>query len=268
MQIKYVCTHWGFEKEDFGVFLDRLLHAGYNCLEAYFPVEYATIYQKVLNRKNIPFIPQHHLPNPALPFETYKKNYEADLLRLADLGPVHINAHTGRDYYSFDENCQLIEKAFHVIQKTGCKIFHEIHRGRFSFHPLILRQYLEKFPEIELTADFSHWCVVTESLLERQQEYLSDAINHSSYIHARIGYQQGPQVNDPQAPEWQNILNLFLSWWKKIKSVSEYKGKDKLYICPEFGPSPYMPLAPYTCLPLSSQWDANVFMMTLLKNGL
>ena len=37
-----------------------------------------------------------------------------------------------------------------ISQKTGIPIFHETHRGRFSFHAATLIPYLRKFPEMEL----------------------------------------------------------------------------------------------------------------------
>jgi hypothetical protein len=36
----------------------------------------------------------------------------------------------------------------------------------------------------------------------------------------------------------------------------------------EFGPPYYMPALPYTQLPVSDQWEANVYMMNIIKQRL
>jgi hypothetical protein len=142
---------------------------------------------------------------------------------------------------------------------------HETHRGRFSFHAASLLPYLKKFPEMELVGDFSHFCAVSESMLADQQEILQQIIPHVSHIHARVGFEQGPQVNDPQAPEWQGHLKHFASWWQQIIDSRKLSGHSLFTITPEFGPAPYMPTAPYTQQALSNQWDNNVFMREYLR---
>jgi hypothetical protein len=125
--------------------------------------------------------------------------------------------------------------------------------------------YLERFPELELTADFSHWCTVSESMLEDQQAIIEQVIPHVEHIHARIGYEQGPQVADPSAPEWEGHRARFLCWWFKILSHQKKKGTPQFTICPEAGPAPYMPTVPFTGQPLADQWKVNAQMKDLLK---
>ena len=52
--------------------------------------------------------------------------------------------------------------------------------------------------------------VVHESGLEDQAENLELAIAHADYIHARVGYAEGPQIPDPRAPEWQHAVERHL----------------------------------------------------------
>ena len=152
--------------------------------------------------------------------------------------------------------------------KNGVRILHETHRGRFSFHAASLLPYLDKFPQMELVGDFSHFCTVSESMLEGQEDIISRIIPQVSHIHARLGFEQGPQVNDPKAPEWQAHLEKFLYWWQQIITTKKAAGQSLFTISPEFGPIPYMPTAPYTQQPLSNQWDNNVFMMEYLRASL
>jgi hypothetical protein len=147
-------------------------------------------------------------------------------------------------------------------------ILHETHRGRFSFHTATLLPYLEKFPELELVGDLSHFCTVSESLLADQQQILELIIPHIRHLHARVGHEQGPQVNNPFAPEWQEHMDVFLSWWKQIIQHRKAEGNDQFSITPEFGPAPYMPAMPFTQEPLSNQWELNCSIKDYLMNQL
>jgi hypothetical protein len=185
---------------------------------------------------------------------------------MVDLQPVFINSHTGKDFFSFEQNSILIEDAFLFSAKCGIQVVHETHRGRFAFHTTTILSYLQKFPKLRLNADLSHLCVVSESLLEDQQPALEQILQQSFYMHARIGFSQAPQVNNPFAPEWEDTLKQFLGWWK---SILKYRsGETDFYICPEFGPEPYMPVMPYSCEPLANQWEINILMMNYLKTQL
>ena len=151
-----------------------------------------------------------------------------------------------------------------VSAKTNIPIYHETHRGRSLFAAHITRQFIEKIPSLRLTFDVSHWCNVHESLLDDQADTLAMAINRAEHIHARIGHAEGPQVNDPRAPEWSNALNAHFAWWDKI--VERKKNEKKIItILTEFGPADYMPSLPYTRQPLSDQWEVNAHMMQILR---
>jgi hypothetical protein len=118
---------------------------------------------------------------------------------------------------------------------------------------------------VKLTLDASHFCNVHESYLEDQEEALQAAINHTQHLHARVGHPEGPQVNDPRAPEWAEALNKHFSWWDQVVALHK-KNKTPLTITTEFGPAPYMPSYPYSNKPVAKQWDINIFMLTQLQN--
>ena len=43
--------------------------------------------------------------------------------------------------------------------------------------------------------------VVHESTLTNRKSLIENVLNRSHHIHARVGFEEGPQVNDPKAPE-------------------------------------------------------------------
>jgi len=178
--------------------------------------------------------------------------------------PLYINCHSGRDYFTPGQNAPFIEHTISLAKETGVLICHETHRGRIHFAAHITREYLEKYPELRLTFDVSHWCNVHESLLHDQDESVELAIARTDHVHARIGYAEGPQVNDPRAPEWKQAVDRHLSWWDKIAVRKKDRG-ERLTILTEFGPADYMQTIPYTRQPLADQWAINVYMMHMLR---
>jgi hypothetical protein len=81
-----------------------------------------------------------------------------------------------------------------------------------------------------------------------------------------VGQEQGPQVNDPFAPEWQIHFAQYEKWWKAIIEDNNKKNTKVFTVTPEFGPLPYMPSMPFTQQPLGNQWEINCKMMRHLKN--
>ena len=126
--------------------------------------------------------------------------------------------------------------------------------------------YLKAFPQMKVTADFSHWVNVSESMLEHQQENLDKVIPNVFHIHSRIGCAQSAQVNDPRTPENIPFLDRHIEWWDSIINERTENGDSEFTITPEFGPAPYMPLLPFTQQPIANQWDINKYMMDLLKS--
>jgi sugar phosphate isomerase/epimerase len=250
-------------------FLSDVINAGYDGIEIDIPADkkfeqgILSGIEKLRADSQFIFIAQQWLPPANESFEGYRKRFSDRLEQLISFRPDFINSHTGKDFFSFEQNCELIDLAMNLTAKSGIRILHETHRGRFSFHLSTILKYLEKFPQLELVADFSHWCAVSESLLEDQEETLKLVIPHCSHIHARIGYEHSPQVNDFRAPEWNSHVERFISWWEPI--LNYHKSKNHFTISPEFGPVSYMPTEPYSQKPLADQWEENVAMMEMLR---
>jgi hypothetical protein len=198
-------------------------------------------------------------------FQEHKVEYRLRLENLATAKPIFINTQTGKDFFSFEQNAELIEIADEISNKHELKIIHETHRGKFSFAAHITERYLQKLPGLRIGLDISHWCNVAESYLQDQSEAVDLAISRTDHIHARVGFPEGPQIPDPRAPEWQEALQIHMKWWRKIIELNRVAGKKTFTITTEFGPYPYMPILPFTRQPVTSQWDVNVFMKDFLK---
>lgn len=197
-------------------------------------------------------------------FNEHQKEFRKRLESLAEAKPLFINTQTGKDFWPFEKNLNLIHLAQEVASKTGTKIIHETHRGKFSFAAHVMPKFFDSLPDLRITLDISHWFNVAETFLHDQQEIVERSIQHADHIHARVGFTEGPQINDPRAPEWKDVTDHHLKCWDKITDRHRINGQQ-LTITPEFGAPPYLPLHPYTQKPLAEQWDVNIYMMEMLR---
>ncbi|WP_400261004.1 sugar phosphate isomerase/epimerase family protein [Sphingobacterium sp. SG20118] len=264
LKIKYYCTNWG-TAESWDSYCAKVSQAGYDGLETWLPAagpDRTAMFEALKKHKlSLGLLSGGGGAN----FEQYLSSFAKNVEEAAQQKPDYINCHTGKDYYTFEQNKALIDATTSISKKTGIPITHETHRGRFSFAAHITKNYLQQIPELKLTLDISHWCNVHESMLSDQKEAVQLALSRTSHIHARVGHPQGPQVNDPAAPEWKSTLDQHLAWWDEIVRLHKENNVGILRITTEFGPAGYLPTLPYTQQPVADQWSINVFMLNLLK---
>ena len=266
LQLKILATNWGFEGT-LAEYIAKVKQEGYDGIEIWWPMD-----EKELNEL-AGLLDTHNLRagflcgaqdiNYTEHFNFFKKMVDAAATNKL-IKPLYINCHSGRDYFSYEQNKSFIDHTIALSKKTGIKILHETHRSRIMYSAPAGRNYFDKIKDLRITFDVSHWCNVSESLLNNQSETIKIAIERTDHIHARIGHPEGPQVNDPRAPEWKEALDAHLAWWDKIVELKKASG-DTLTILTEFGPADYMPTEPYTRKPLADQWSINVHMKDLLR---
>jgi sugar phosphate isomerase/epimerase len=269
MELKFFCPLWGSEELEKETFFRKVKGEGYDGVEMSLPLdknEKANIL-KLIEKHELELIAQHW-ETTTRNFHIHKEEYRLRLENLATANPLFINAQTGKDYFTFEQNAELIEIAGQISNQYSLKIIHETHRGKFSFAAHVMESYLKKLPDLRIGFDISHWCNVAESFLQDQTEAVDLAISRTDHIHARVGFPEGPQVPDPRVPEWQEALQIHLNWWRKIIENNREAGKKAFTITTEFGPFPYMSILPFSRQPVTSQWDVNVFMKDFLKREL
>ncbi|NET36019.1 MAG: sugar phosphate isomerase/epimerase [Cyanothece sp. SIO1E1] len=274
-EIQYLYPFWGSEALTCSDFFDRVLESGFDGIEINLPNDAGFIssfpseLEKVkVQKANFQFIAQQVMDIQVETPGEYLKRVLNRLHEVSAFEPDAINSHTGKDYYSVEENCRIIEAIEDFSSKSGIPVFHEIHRGRFSFHSASTIRYIKEFPELKLVGDFSHWCLVSESLLQDQEDILNQLYPHIHHIHARIGTEQASQITAPFAPEWTTQLMSFLGFWQKMIDTAKQKGMSSITITPEFDPFPYMPEIPFTRQTFYNQHSMNVTIKEWLENEL
>lgn len=265
-QLKILATNWGFNGT-VDEYCAKVKKDNYDGIEIWWPTEkkdqdelFAALKKYELE---IGFLTAGYESNYDEHFKTFTNMVEAAANNTVQR-PLYINCHSGRDYFSYEQGKTFIDHTTQLAKATGIKICHETHRSRLLYSSSVARHYIETIPELRVTFDVSHWCNVSETLLEDQPETLALTLERVDHIHARIGHQEGPQVNDPRAPEWKSAVDAHFAWWDKVIEMKKQKGEVQT-ILTEFGPPNYMPTVPYTQEPLADQWAINVYMKDVLR---
>lgn len=267
MEIRILAPHWGSNELSPEVFIGKVLEAGFDGIEMSLPLDPAqrADWTGRIAGAGLLLIAQQWETVFHPGFEEHRDALARYLNNACAARPLLVNSHTGKDHYTRTQNMELIALANRIGHHHGVPIVHEIHRSRFSGHPMLLLPYLDELPSLELTADLSHWCCACESLLEDQPATLEATLPHVRHIHARVGHAQGPQVNDFRAPQFAGALAQHLGWWDRIVALRKAAGARRLTMTPEFGPPPYTQTMPFSGEPVSDAWELNVAMLHLLR---
>ncbi len=267
MTITWIWALWGMEG-DLATNLARAKDAGFDGIETGVPEDKKEREQlgSLLAKTGLALVAQQWTRG-ATPSE-HARSFEEQYRRGVQLSPVLVNSHTGRDIYSLKDNLVVFARAAALEKELGVPVAHELHRGRVTFSAPSTMALLDAAPEVKLTADFSHWCCVHESLLEDQADSVRTAVAHARHVHARVGHAEAPQVPDPRVAEWEPAREAHLAWWQAIVDARKAAGAAALTICPEFGPAPYMVTLPGSGRPIADLWQVNCFMKDFLRERL
>ncbi|KAA6441387.1 sugar phosphate isomerase/epimerase [Dyadobacter flavalbus] len=266
MSLKILGTNWGYEGTT-DSFCAAVKKEGYDGIEMWWPSskEKQTELFSALKKYDLEvgYLCGSGEKDYAVHLDAFRKSINEATTQF-DKKPLYINCHSGKDFFTYEQNKAFIDHTTEASSKSGIPIYHETHRGRMLFAAHVTRNFIEKNPELRLTLDVSHWCNVHESLLQDQQETVRLALSRVGHIHSRIGHEEGPQVNDPRAPEWEAAVKAHLGWWDAVVE-QKVKSGGILTVLTEFGPPNYLPTLPYTNQPLADQWAINVHMMHLFR---
>ena len=183
------------------------------------------------------------------------------------LHPLRISVIAGSDSWPLEQQHVFLERAVQLAAASTAPVCFETHRSRSLFNPWMIGTYLEAHPQLRLTADLSHWCCVSERLLEPELAPVQAMADRVDHIHARVGHAQGPSVGHPFAPECGEALAAHQRCWQLFVQCQRQRGHSPSTITPEFGPDGYLPLLPFTAAPVADLLAINTAMAQWIRGG-
>ena len=262
MKLALFKSLWGHDG-DLASAIGTAGEAGFTGIEGPVPADAVRFFRQL---DGIPWIaevttctpPGEYLPLPHLGVDAHLESLEDGITRSLPGRPLFITTMAGSDAWGLDDCLRFHEGVLRLQERHGIIVSVETHRGRPTFNPWRTAEILAAFPELRLTCDFSHWCVVTERLVLDQEPALLETIcRHAHHIHGRVGYAQGPQVPDPRAPEFAVELAAHERWWDVMFGAMRERGMETATLTPESGPDGYLQCRPFTREPVADLWEIN-----------
>jgi hypothetical protein len=193
------------------------------------------------------------------------EDFKRGLGEAYDCGAVGCTIHAGRPWMSYEEGLDHLGKLVEATKQVPFPVNFETHRGRLLFEPMSTVRYLKDLPDLYLAGDYSHWTCVTESMLDGFKEQMKMVISRTRHVHARIGFEEGPQVPDPRSDRWVGYVPKFEAWWDQVADAKKAAGQVFTFD-PEFGPAHYQWSDPATGKPLADIEDVSLWMTKRLRD--
>jgi sugar phosphate isomerase/epimerase len=219
---------------------------------------------RALSRAGVPYVAEicsggSYSPASSVSVESHFRDFRSQVTAAVQANALFCSCLVGSDSWPLPIAIEFFARALAFGRELGTELCFETHRSRPTFHPWLTAELLRALPELRLTCDFSHWCVVCERLPD-DESVLDLAIGRARHVHARVGYAQGPQVPDPRAPEYEKELLAHEAWWQRIALAAAKRGQGSLTVTPEFGPDGYLQQAPFSRQPVADLGELNRWM--------
>lgn len=223
---------------------------------------------KVLKDNGLFFIAQVHTmgyPVQSRVVQDHVDSFRTQLHGALQMAPIMVNSHSGHDSWNISQANKFFQEALEIENGLGVRVCHETHRQRLLFNPWQADEIMQHNPQLKFNLDISHWVNVCERVFDNVLdadiiEIIKKIAKQTILIHARVGHAEGPQVNDPAAPEHAETVLAHERWWKIVWQAQKDRGDNVSYVEPEFGPPPYMPTLPFTQQPVADLWQINTKM--------
>jgi sugar phosphate isomerase/epimerase len=178
----------------------------------------------------------------------------------SELSPRFVNVLAGNDRWPLAQQVDFFGRALELAVRHGQFCSFETHRARSLYSPWVTLDLIRQLPDLRFTSDISHWVVVCERLLDDPADDLAPFVERVHHIQARVGYDQGPQVPHPAAPEFAAQLAFHQSHWAAVWRAQRARGYESSTLTPEFGPDGYLHHLPFTDVPVADLTQLNDWM--------
>ena len=266
MKLEIFRTLWGYTASKTQA-LEELLKVGFDGMEARLPLATAerAEFAAFLRANRVGYISTVFTAYDVLPEQSatvaeHLIDLDKKLGWAGELTPRFVNVLAGNDRWQLPQQVDFFGQALDLARKHGQVVSFETHRSRSLFNPWITLELIRQLPDLLFTSDISHWIVTCERLLNDPEDDLGAFVERVHHIQARVGYDQGPQVPHPAAPEYAKELTFHQQHWEAIWRSQQARGYQVSTLTPEFGADGYLHHLPFTNVPVADLWSLNVWM--------
>lgn len=267
MDIRFYRTFWG-ARSSYIEFADEARADGYDGLEAPVPLEKSrqADLRAALDEHGFDLIAEictagSYVPERRATPAQHRDDFQRKLEAIHQVQARQINCMAGCDAWPLAQSIDFFGELIALAKQAGIPISFETHRSRTLFTPWVARDMALALPDLYFTCDFSHWCVVCERLIDTEDDALAVVAPRARHIHGRVGYDQGPQVPHPAAPEYAAALSAHQRWWELCWQGMQAAGLPQCTLTPEFGPDGYLHHQPFTDMPVGDLRQINRWML-------
>ncbi len=275
MRVAFFKTLWGHEGS-LEEAIDQAIAADFQGIEGPAPksAQDQIAFRDRLDTEGLDYIAEvttggNYVPDPKRSPQEHIDDLKRGIEHCQSMRPRFVNTQIGLDAWPLEIQIEFHRGIVAIQEECGLSITVETHRSRSTYNPWTTAAILRETPGLVLNLDFSHWCVVAERLVMNDEPELLELFARScGHMHARVGYDQGPQVPHPAAPEHEPDLQAHLDWWNVLAETAEEAGRQTFTITPEFGTDGYLHRLPFTQAPVADLWETNVWIKRFLAENL
>jgi len=137
------------------------------------------------------------------------------LEHVQELGADHINLQADIRPYTVDECVPYIEGWLRLAEDAKVRVHIETHRDRMTTDLFFMLHLLDRFPQLKLTGDLSHYLVGREfayPVTEENHALMRRVMDNCWGYHGRVASREQVQVQI-SFPHMKHWVDLFMGWW-------------------------------------------------------
>ena len=190
------------------------------------------------------------------------------LANVAEFGADHLNLQADVRPHTIAECVPYIEGWRRMAEDAAVALHFETHRDRMTTDLFFTLRLLDRFPDLRLTGDLSHYVVGREfawPISEENHRLMRRVIDNCWGFHGRVASREQVQVQI-SFPHHRDWLELFMGWWEYgFRSWRRRAPADATltFLC-ELGPKEYA-MTGRDGYELSDRWEEAQLLMRMVR---